>query len=398
MEPAEQFIHSPEDLGSLCADLSACRRFGLDTEFVGEDSYHPRLCLIQIATTEKLLLIDPFTVGSLDPLWKVIVDPANEVIVHAGREEVRLCHLWCGQTPANLFDLQIAAGLVGYSYPLGHGPLVSQVLGKSLSKGETLTEWRTRPLTAAQIRYAYDDVRYLLPLWKRLSDGLEKLGRAEWARLEFARLRNQSTPTEAGLAPGADRWRRLRGSGSFDRQRLAVLRELFDWREQLAAHYNRPSRTLVRDDLLIEIARRNPKSTRDLNPVRGLAKRFLPDIIDAVERGRNVPLEDRPVPVERDVDPPQLTWIVNIMNAVLADYCTRSNLANNLVANSQDMKLLVRARMQGSELPGDTLLTQDWRADFVLPHLLAVLDGRREVRIADLRTQTPLDYRDVPPG
>ncbi len=398
MEPAEQLIQSSEELGQVCAHLSACHRFGLDTEFVGEESYHPHLCLIQIATPEKLLLIDPLALPSLEPLWKVIVDPANEVVVHAGREEVRLCHLWSGQTPANLFDLQIAAGLVGYSYPLGHGPLVSQVLGKNLPKGETLTEWRTRPLTAAQVRYAYDDVRYLLAVWERLAGGLDKLGRGEWARTEFARLRDQSTLTDAGLAPGTDRWRKLRGAGALDRQRLAVLRELYDWREQLAAHFNRPPRTLVRDDLLVEVARRNPRSARDLQHVRGLAKRFLDDMIEAVERGRNVPAEDRPHLTERDVDPPQLTWLVNVMNAVLADFCTRSHLANSLVATSQDMKLLVRSRMQGRELPGDTLLTQDWRAEYVLPHLLAVLDGRRDIRIADVRSQTPLECRDLPPG
>src|ERR1700722_9363705 len=199
MEPVEELVHSPESLGQVCAHLADCRRFGMDTEFVGEESYHPSLCLIQIATEEKLYLVDPFSAGPLDALWKVIVDPASEVIVHAGREEVRLCHLWSGQTPANLFDLQIAAGLVGYGYPLGHGPLVSQVLGKSLSKGETLTEWRTRPLTPAQIRYAFDDVRYLLSLWQRLSGLLDKLDRQAWAREEFAKLRVLATPTEAGL-------------------------------------------------------------------------------------------------------------------------------------------------------------------------------------------------------
>ena len=123
-------------------------------------------------------------------------------MVHAGREEVRLCHLWSGEVPGNLFDLQIAAGLAGLPYPLGHGNLVNQVLGVQISKGETLTEWRNRPLTREQIRYAFDDVRYLLPAWERLSAKLDELGRLAWAREEFARLKVQSTPeepAEAGL-------------------------------------------------------------------------------------------------------------------------------------------------------------------------------------------------------
>src|SRR5262249_24672251 len=153
----------------------------LDTEFVGEDTFHPSLCLVQVATDEALYVIDPFTVGPLDDFWKAVVDPANLVVVHAGREEVRLCQLWSGQAPGNLFDVQIAAGLVGYSYPLGHGALVNQVLKVRLAKNETLTEWRHRPLTRDQIHYALDDVRYLLPVWQRLSGELERLGRGEWA-------------------------------------------------------------------------------------------------------------------------------------------------------------------------------------------------------------------------
>jgi ribonuclease D len=164
----EEIVTQPEELAACCAYLASCPHFGFDTEFVGEDSYHPRLCLVQVATDERLFLIDPLSTGPLDAFWALVVDPARVVIVHAGREEVRLCRLWAGRTPGNLFDLQLAAGLTGLPYPLGHGALVNQVLGIRLAKGETLTEWRHRPLTAAQVRYALDDVRYLIPLWQRL--------------------------------------------------------------------------------------------------------------------------------------------------------------------------------------------------------------------------------------
>src|SRR5262249_1313537 len=152
--------------------LAQCRVFGFDTEFVGEDTYHPHLCLIQVATADRLILIDPLTVGPIDAFWKLVTDPENEVIVHAGREEVRVCHVWTGQPPGNLVDLAIAAGMVGMQFPIGHGSLVRELLGVQLSKGETLTEWRDRPLTRAQIRYAFDDVRYLLPLWRKLREQL----------------------------------------------------------------------------------------------------------------------------------------------------------------------------------------------------------------------------------
>jgi ribonuclease D len=395
MEPAEVLVDSPEKLLEVCAHLSSCPHFGFDTEFVGEDSYHPHLCLIQIACPEKLYLIDPLAIDSLEPFWNVVTNPAHEVIVHAGREEVRLCHLWSGQAPGNLFDLQIAAGLVGYTYPLGHGSLVTQVLGKNLSKGETLTEWRNRPLTRSQIRYAFDDVRFLLPAWERLTDQLQRRGRQEWAREEFARLLVLATPEEPGLAPGTERWRKLRGASTLDRRRLALLREVYAWRDQLAAKSNRPARTIVRDDLLIEIARRNPKSERDLAHVRGLAKKYLPDLIQVVQRGREVSLENCPSPAERDLDPPQVGWIANVMNAVLADFCIREGLASNLVASTQDLKQLVRARLLGMGPPEESFLTQGWRAQFVLPHLQAVLEGKRSIRIANAQADAPLAYHDV---
>jgi ribonuclease D len=386
----EQIISRPEELPTALGDLAACPRFGLDTEFVGEDTYHPRLCLVQVATNERLYLIDPLTVGPLDEFWKLVVDPGHQVVVHAGREEVRLCHLWTRQKPGNLFDLQLAAGLVGLPYPLGHGTLVNQVLGVQLAKGETLTEWRDRPLTRAQIRYAFDDVRYLLPLWRRLSQRLEELDRLSWAHEEFARLADNSLPEE--VAP--EKWRKLRGLGSLDRRRLAVVRALYAWREETAARLNRPARAVVRDDLIVEIARRNPSRERDLQVIRGLPRRDLAAILEVVDQARSLPPEQCPRLAEREQDIPQVNLVASVLTAVLGDFCARHRLAPNLVASNQDVRLLVRAKFHGLPLPADSSLTGGWRAEHVLPELLAVLEGRRSLRIANLRAEAPFAFAD----
>jgi ribonuclease D len=183
----------------------------------------------------------------------------------------------------------------------------------------------------------------------------------------------------------------LCGSGSLDRRRLAVLRELFTWREEAAAHSNRPPRTIVRDDLLVEIARRMPVKEKDLHVVRGLPRRDLEAVIQAVERGRALPLDQCPLPPERDQDPPQVGMVVGIMQAVLGDYCARQQIAANLAASSHDVKQLVRAQLQNSQLPDDCLLGHGWRAEHVLPVLQDVLQGRRHVRVADLRADAPLE-------
>src|SRR5262245_31332908 len=389
---AEKLVTQPEELAACCADLAAQEHIGLDTEFVGEDTFHPRLCLIQVATDDSLYLIDPFTVGALDAFWKIVVDPARQIIVHAGREEVRLCHLWSGQRPGNLFDLQIAAGLAGLPYPLGHGTLVYQVLRVQLAKGETLTEWRHRPLTRSQIRYALDDVRYLLPCYRHLAGELEVLRRTEWAREEFERLLTQVSADVPGAAGESERWRKLRGLGPLDRRRLAFVRALFFWREERAAEANRPARSIVRDDLLIEIARRNPTKPRDLHMVRGLARRYAEDIVKLLEPVRALPADQLPEPAEREQDPPQFNLIVNVLNAVLADFCIRHRLAANLVATSQDVKTLVRARIAGESLPPESALTRGWRAQHILPELLGFLDGQRSVRIADIHSDAPFAY------
>jgi ribonuclease D len=390
VELGEEIVNQPEQLAACCAFLAGCPQIGLDTEFVGEHSYHPDLCLVQVATPRRLFLIDPLGAGSLDEFWKLIVDPARLVVVHAGREEVRLCRLWGGQAPGNLFDLQLAAGLAGLGYPLGHGPLVNQVLGIRLSKGETLTEWRRRPLTPEQVRYAFDDVRHLIPAWQKLSARLERLGRLEWAGEEFARLAAQAAPEE----PDGERWRKLRGLGSLDRRRLAVVRALYQWREVHAEKTNRPTRQIIRDDLIIEIARRNPSRPRDLQVVRGLPHRDLDAIVRVVQEARALPADEMPALMDRDQDPPQVLLVNSVLMAVLGDLCARMRLTPGLVASTADVKQLVRARHVGEELPADSPLTRGWRAAHVLPELLAVLDGRRAVRVASLRSEAPFAYAD----
>src|SRR5262249_10911389 len=153
-------------------------------EFVGEETYHPQLCLVQVATPTRLFLLDPLQLTDLSSFWPLLHDPNRVVVVHAGREEVRLCRIASGHPPAHLFDLQLAAGLAGMTYPIGHGSLVQQALGVRLDKGQTLTEWRRRPLTDEQVRYAFDDVRHLLGVYAKLHAKLGRLGRLTWLREE----------------------------------------------------------------------------------------------------------------------------------------------------------------------------------------------------------------------
>lgn len=388
-QPEEIVVADPHALVDCCARLRETTQLGFDTEFVGEETYDPDLCLIQISTPDALYLIDPLSSGPLEQFWQLLLDPTRTVIVHAGREEIRMARRFGGQTPANWFDLQIAAGLVGLNYPMGHGALVYHLLGTQLSKAETLTEWRHRPLTASQLSYAFDDVRYLLPLWQRLDRRLHDLERRDWAQQEFARFIAQALPENGGQFVAPDKWRKLRGIGALDRRRLAMVREMFVAREAIAAQLNRPPRVLVRDDLLVELARRNPKSAAEVQVVRGMAKRFVQPMWDAIERARQLPNDQLPRVEEREQDPPQVGLIVNMLAAIVNDFCAREKLAVALTVTMSDLKDLVRARMRKeAESPTNPLLS-GWRKDFVLPILQDVLAGKRALRIADVNAESP---------
>ncbi len=392
--PIEQIVTLPEELPEVCAHLAAAGRFGFDTEFVGEDTYQPKLCLVQAATAERQILIDPFTVGPLDAFWQLIVDAGVQVIVHAGREEIRLCKLWTGERPRNLFDLQIAAGLSGFVYPLGHAALVSQLLGVSLTKSETLTEWRDRPLTDQQLRYAFDDVRYLLPLADELTKRLEGRGRLAWAHEEFERLGVAASEEE----PAVEKWRRLRGLGSLHRRQLAVVRELYQWRDAAAIRANRPPRTICRDDLLIEIARRNPTRERDLQVIRGLNRHDWKGLLAAVGRGRSLPWEACPEVVEREQDPQQVTLLTNLLQAVVAHLCGELRIAPGLICAAQDLRLLARRTVLGDTHEAPSVLNQGWRREHIRPVLDMVLCGERSLRVARPQDEAPLDFLPLPPG
>jgi ribonuclease D len=385
----EIVVADPHALADCCAELAKTTHLGFDTEFVGEETYEPSLCLIQISTPGTLYLIDPLSAGTLDEFWKLLIEPARTVIVHAGREETRMCRRQSGQMPTNWFDLQVAAGLVGLNYPMGHASLVYHLLGIQLSKGETLTEWRHRPLSDSQITYAFDDVRYLLPLWQQLDTRLTELNRRDWARQEFTRFISQALPETTNQPAVADKWRKLRGVGALDRRRLGLLREMFLAREAIAATMNRPPRVLVRDDLLVEIARRNPKSPDEIQTMRGMAKRFVHPLWEAVERARQLTAEQLPKNIEREQDRPQVALIVNLLGAILNDFCARERLAVSLTATMSDLRDLVRAKMQKESPSPTNLLMGGWRKEVVLPILLEVLEGKRSVRITNLQAESP---------
>jgi ribonuclease D len=382
----ELLVCTRDELAACCDHIAGCSVFGFDTEFIGEQTFHPRLCLVQVATPERLYIIDPLEVENLTQFWEMVADPKRVAVVHAGREEMRMCRHHLGRPATNVFDLQIAAGLVGAGYPAGHGTLVQQILRVRLNKGETLTDWSRRPLTKHQIRYAYDDVRFLLPLYDKIRRRLTELGRLEWMAEELNTMQSRWLDDD----PEREPWRKLRGLGGLDRRELAVVREVFAWRAERGAIVNKPARYLLRDDLIVELARRMPTTEAEVSVVRGVTRHDIPGLLAAVARGRNVPDADLPSAAERDNDPPQVAIVNGLLQSVLASFCADERLTPALVATTSDLKAIIRAQIDSEDTSAATALSTGWRAAHVLPVLMDVLQGRRGVRVGKVNSPAPL--------
>ncbi|MBU4400110.1 MAG: ribonuclease D, partial [Planctomycetes bacterium] len=244
-------VATDEQLRRFCEKISRAKSIAFDTEFVSEHTYRPVLCLIQAAADGELAVIDPMTVGDVTPFWEAVAAPGHETIVHAGRGEIEFCIRAVGRRPARLFDVQIAAALAGAEYPAGLGSLVSRFLGRRPSKHETRTDWRRRPLSKRQIEYALGDARCLQPIRDAIHAKLADLGRLDWLAEEM-----DSWLEELERSLSRERWRRVSGNAGLDARGLAIVRELYHWRESEAERRDRPARRVLRDDLIVELARR----------------------------------------------------------------------------------------------------------------------------------------------
>jgi ribonuclease D len=388
--PAESpLITTAAGLDDLVAHIRAAGRFAFDTEFVSEETFEPNLCLVQVATAERLAVVDPLAVRDLSGFWTAVADPAIEVVMHAAGEDLRIGKIKTGLVPARVFDVQIAAGLLGPGFPLSLGNLVSQRLGISLAGGETRTDWRRRPLSAGQLRYALDDVRFLLDLADGLKTELTSRGRTDWVEAEFAdflaAIRDRSEE---------DRWRRLPGLHTLNRRGLEVARRLAEWRYEDARRANRPLRSVLKDDLLVAVAKRQPATRRDLEALRDFNRPHLlaraGEILDAVAEGLAVPFEDLPVPPERHDERPGVAMVVSLLSATLARCCGQERVAVGLVGGASDLRDLIRWHLDGRPDDRRPALAHGWRWDVCGQTLMDVLTGRRGLRVVDPEADVPV--------
>ncbi len=232
---SHQNITTDRQLHEFCEQLSQCRQIAFDTEFVSERTYRPVLCLVQVIADGHVALIDPLAIKNIRPFWEALAGPGHETVVHAGRSEVEFALRAVGRPPAAIFDVQIAAGLVGVEYPTGYGTLISKILGLAASKQETRTDWRRRPLSSRQIQYALDDIRHLPAIRDALYARLSELKRLDWLGEEMA-----CWLEEIQWALSQERWRRVSGNSGLGSRGLAIVREIAQRYDGTVTAENRP--------------------------------------------------------------------------------------------------------------------------------------------------------------
>ncbi|MEX0611866.1 MAG: HRDC domain-containing protein [Pirellulales bacterium] len=392
---SHETITSPGQLADLCRRLAGADRIGIDTEFVSEDTFRPELCLVQLATGNDLVVIDPYRAGDLSLFWRTLAEGRHTTVVHAAREELNFAFAACGQPLANLFDTQLAAGFCSAEYPSSYGSVVTRFLDARPAKGEQRTDWRRRPLTAEQIDYALEDVRYLLSLHETLHARLKRLGRLDWLAEELERWLY-----EVRDARERPRWRRVSGLGNLSPRSLAIVRELWMWRRDEAEQRDIPARRVLRDDLIVELAKRKSDNIERIRAVRGMHRGLKRETLEAlaacVKRGLAAPLDD----IERralEAMPSQLNLLGQFLSPALSSICRSANVATSLAGTATDVRDLIAYRLGfGNTTPDEPpLLATGWRAELVGHLIEDLLAGKKSIRIEDPLSEHPLAFDPV---
>ncbi len=390
-----KLITDSAELAEFCARLSAAEFVTVDTEFMRERTYWPRLCLVQLAGADEAAGVDPLAPGiELEPLLRLMNDPRVLKVFHAARQDLEIFYNLTGKVPAPLFDTQVAAMVCGFGESASYETLVAQLARAQIDKSMRFTDWAARPLSERQLNYALADVTHLRTVYMALAKRLMSNGRAQWLEEEMAVLLDPITyrtdPDEA--------WRRLKPRSARPKV-LAVLREVAAWREREAQRRDIPRVRILRDEALLEIAVNAPTKPEALARTRGLSQGFAEgrlgqDLLEAVKRGLELPEDRIPQLPPPPVTPPGIGPIVELLKVLLKLKCEEHHVATKLVASSADLD-----RIAASD-DADVQALHGWRREIFGNDALALKHGRialsmRARRIVMLRVGEPAPAADA---
>jgi ribonuclease D len=360
-----RFVDTEEDLSELVDELCSAEAFAIDTEFHRERTYYPHLALVQVGWDGKIALIDPLAVD-VAPLATVFRSGALAVL-HAADQDLEVLERACGSVPEEIFDTQLCAGFIGYPSP-SLVSLVESVLQHRLHKGDQLTDWTRRPLSAEQLTYAAGDVAYLLELRDCIAARMDALGRTEWAAQECALLlhkdRSDVEPEES--------WWRLHHSRQLRPGARAVAQEVVAWRERRARRLDLPVRFVLSDMAVLSLAQRPPRNREELVRSRGVDPRHVggstaDEVLAAVKRGQSLPASELrlppPQPFERQNRP-----VIALASAYVGQRAAELSLDPAILATRADLMAFFQPVPSGR-------LAAGWRCELIGKMLQRLVDG-----------------------
>ncbi len=330
---------SSQDLSSACQLLSTSDFVAVDTEFMREQTFWPQLCLIQVASPEEALIIDPMAAGlDLGPFWALMANESIVKVFHAARQDIEIVYAKTGLVPHPVFDTQIAAMVCGFGESISYVNLVKKVTGVDLDKSSRFTDWSRRPLSDKQLHYALADVTHLRDVYRHLKAEIEAASRAEWLNEEMGVLTDPKTYEQHP----DDAWQRLKLRVK-NRKSLAVLMELAAWRERMAQSQDVPRARILRDEALYDIANQAPTSTDQMSELRTLSEGFsrsarAREIVEAVKRGLNRDTKTVPAVTRGQQPSAEATALIDLLRVLLKASAARHRVAPRLIAGSDDLE------------------------------------------------------------
>ncbi len=366
IQPEIQYIDSHDRLISFCDAIKNSEWLAIDTEFVREKTYYPQLCLIQVSNGEELACIDPIALDDIEPLLELLYDQDITKVFHAASQDLEIFANLRNALPAPLFDTQIAAALLGHGNQISYAGLVQHYFDIELDKSHSRTDWSRRPLSAAQIQYAADDVLYLGKLYGLLRQKLKEMNRHDWLDEDFVQLANikryQIDPDNA--------WQQVKGLDKLAANKLVFVQALANWREQYAQKINKPKRWIIKDDILLAMAEGPAKNNDDLDAAGLSSKtrdRYGADWLKLLDDAGNIPQQQHPVRKRFERLTNEQRNLGKKLMKALQSIGEEHHIDPGLIATRKTVNQLVAGERDVAVLKG-------WRNDLAGKKLLAIID------------------------
>jgi len=369
-----QFIDTQDALQAYAASIASESWLALDTEFLRERTYRPELCLLQISNGTTAVCIDPLALDNIDAILDVIYKPDIIKVLHAASQDLEIFYWLRSEVPVNLFDTQVAAPLLGHQEQIGYGNLVAEVLSVNLSKSHSRADWTRRPLPEQQVQYAADDVIYLAQMYPMMRDKLTELDRLQWLDPEWQSMTN----SELYEKPADTIWKRLRGIDKLKGGRLAVAQQLARWREITARERNLPRNWLLKDDVLLDLAKQMPSSVKELKHIRGLGDGTIKSHGKALANCIRESMNTTPELLEPSIRKVKLTTeqdaTLDLLTAVAKVHSVQHGINASILAPRKSLEDLIKGKT-------DTAVNQGWRGQLIGPALKSVLAGEITLQV-----------------